>query len=101
MKIDFEKFPLFQGLSGQRQVLNVKHVLADELYTKGQGIAFHALALKIYNSEGETEYSDMEYALLLDFAEHCMTPSFIDSLKSLKKDDSSGKDSAAILTDSM
>lgn len=86
MKINFEKFVLFQGLSGQTQVLDVKNVLADELYTKGQGIAFHALALKIYNSKGETEYSDMEFALLADFAEHCMTPNFIDSLKALKNE---------------
>lgn len=84
MKIDFEKFILFQGLNGRTQTLNVKNVLADELYTKGQGIVFHALALKIYNSEGETEYSDAEYALLVNFAEHCMTPNFIDSLKALK-----------------
>ena len=86
MRIDFEKFSLLQRLSGQAQVLNVKNVLADELYTKGQGIAFHALALKIYNSEGETEYSDTEFAMLTDFAEHCLTPNFIDSLKALKKE---------------
>lgn len=85
MKINFECFPLYKCLSKNNvEILNVKNVLADELYTKGHGIAFHALALKIYNSEGETEYSDMEYALLLEFAENVLTPNFIDSLKALK-----------------
>lgn len=86
MKINFESFPLYKGLGkSDVEILNVKNVLADELYTKGHGIAFHALALKIYNSVGETEYSETEYALLMDFAEHFMTPSFIDSLKALKE----------------
>ena len=86
MKINFESFPLYKGLGkSDVEILNVKNVLAEELYTKGKGIAFHALAMKIYNSVGETEYSEMEYALLMDFAEHCMTPNFIDSLRALKE----------------
>ena len=69
MKINFEQFPVYEGIDrNKRKILNVKRVLSDEIYTKGQGIAFHALALKIYNSDGEAEYSDMEYALLVDFA---------------------------------
>ena len=87
MRINFEQFPLYKGIDrAEFGILNVKHVLAEELYTKGQGIAFHALALKIYNSEGETEYSDTEYDMLADFAEHCLTPNFIDSLKALKEE---------------
>lgn len=89
MKINFEQFRLYQGLDKYVEVLNVKNVFANELYNRGQGIAFHALALKIYNSEGETEYNDMEYALMVDFANNCMTPSFIDSLKALKDENES------------
>lgn len=89
MKINFEQFSLYQGLDKHVEILNVKNVFANELYNRGQGIAFHALALKIYNSEGETEYSEMEYALMVDFANNCMTPSFIDSLKALKDENES------------
>ena len=82
MKINFENFVLFKDVAHEKkEILNVKRVLANELYTKGQGIEFHALALKIYNSEGETELTEEEYALLLDFSRCCMSPSFIDSLE--------------------
>ena len=85
MKIDFEKFALYEGIERNRKVIsNVRVTLADELYRRGQGITFHALALKIYNTEGETEFSEEEFALLLLFAEQCMSPCFFDSLKALK-----------------
>ena len=58
MKIDFENFRLFKGIDKKNvEVLNVKNVFADELYTIGQGIAFHALALKIFNSDANTDYN--------------------------------------------
>lgn len=85
MKIDFEKFRLFQGIDKKSvNVMNVKQVFADELYTRGQGIAFHALALKIFNSDANTDYNENEYQLMVLFSEQCMSPNFIDSLKALK-----------------
>jgi hypothetical protein len=89
MKIDFENFRLFKGIDKKNvEVLNVKNVFADELYTRGQGIAFHALALKIFNSDENTDYNENEYQLMTMFAEHCMSPNFIDSLKALKDENS-------------
>lgn len=89
MKIDFENFRLFKGIDKKNvEVLNVKNVFADELYTRGQGIAFHALALKIFNSDANTDYNENEYQLMTMFAEHCMSPNFIDSLKALKDENS-------------
>ena len=89
MKIDFENFSLFKGIDKKNvEVLNVKNVFADELYTRGQGIAFHALALKIFNSDANTDYNENEYQLMTMFAEHCMSPNFIDSLKALKDETS-------------
>lgn len=84
MKIDFEKFTLYKGIGRTvRETIDVREVFAGELYDHGQGIACHALALKIYNSHGETEYSDAEYRLMLLFSEQGMTPAFIDSLRAL------------------
>ena len=89
MKIDFENFRLFKGIDKKNvEVLNVKNVFADELYTRGQGIAFHALALKIFNSDANTDFSENEYQLMMMFAEQCMSPNFIDSLKDLKDETS-------------
>lgn len=89
MKIDFENFRLFKGIDKKNvEVLNVKNVFADELYTRGQGIVFHALALKIFNSDANTDYNENEYQLMTMFAEQCMSPNFIDSLKALKDETS-------------
>ena len=89
MKIDFENFRLFKGIDKKNvEVLNVKNVFADELYTRGQGIAFHALALKIFNSDANTDYNENEQQLMTMFAEQCMSPNFIDSLNALKDETS-------------
>lgn len=85
MKIDFENFALFEGIDKKRKVItNIRVTLADELYRRGQGFACHVLAHKIYDTEGETEISEEEYALLVLFAEQCMSPCFYDSLKALR-----------------
>lgn len=84
MKVNFEQFTLFKDIAhNEKEILNVKNVLANEIYTKGQGIAFHALAFKIYNSEGEIELSENEIALLIEFSQVCLSPNFIDSLNYL------------------
>lgn len=86
MSIDFERFPLYKGIDRkEKEILNVKRVFAEQLYNAGSGLAFHALALKIYNSGGECEYTDEEYNLMVAFSEQCMSPRFIDSLKALKE----------------
>lgn len=84
MTINFEQFMLYKGIDRKEtEVMDVKRVFAEEIYNRGQGLVCHALALKIYNSLGPTEYSDEEYQLMLVFSEQCMTPSFIDSLRAL------------------
>lgn len=85
IRIDFDNFMLIKSIDGQEKVpMNVRHVFAEELYSHGQGIAFHALALKIYNGVGEQEFSDEEYDLMVSFSGQLMTPAFMDSLKALK-----------------
>lgn len=82
MIIDFENFGVYRGIDrGAKDVMDVKRVFAEEIYNRGRGIAFHALALKIYNSNGPTEYTDEEFHLMQTFSEQCMSPLFIDSLR--------------------
>lgn len=84
MTINFEQFTLYKGIDrSTTEVMNVKRVFAEEIYNRGQGLACHALAFKIYNSTGPTEYTDEEYQLMQIFSEQCMAPSFIDSLRAL------------------
>ena len=43
---------------------------ANIIYLNGSGVACHTLALKVYKSEGATEYSDEEITLMNQFAEN-------------------------------
>lgn len=86
VKINFERFPVWADLEHKTQVIrDIKKSIANELYQHGQGIAFHALALKIYNSQGEEEYDEEEYKLILAFAEQLATPAVLDTIRDLGK----------------
>lgn len=50
------------------------------LYLNVNGIRAHALAMKIYNSEGEENYSPEEVKLIKEVAEKLCAPNFIDGL---------------------
>jgi hypothetical protein len=90
MEINFRLFRLREGIKGDNfKEVDIQAELADALYDKGAGIACHALALKIYNSEdGIVSLSPQELKLLIDFAEQMMTPKFIDSLRAYDTTDS-------------
>lgn len=83
MKINFERIEVFANLAKtQARVMNIKEGFADAIYTQGQGIACHALAMKIYNSKGEEEYDDREVQLIEMCSELC-TPAIMDGIKSI------------------
>lgn len=85
MKINFEKFPMFTSIrKDETREVNVKFELANLLYTKGQGVVCGALAMKIYQTEGDVELSEMEYKTLEAFVEQ-FSPIFADSMKSYLK----------------
>lgn len=85
MKLNFKQFILFQGIDKNNAVLtDVSKAVADGLYNAVQGIAAHALALKIYNAKGEEEYSDEEIKMLRNFSKQC-TPAFMDSFEEFVK----------------
>lgn len=82
VKINFSSIKLYKDLSKANCVIsNIRKDVANDLYTHGQGIAFHALALKIYNGQGEQEFNDEEYNIIMRYAEQMCTPSVIDALR--------------------
>jgi anaerobic ribonucleoside-triphosphate reductase len=82
IKIDFENLTVYTNIERTCKIIvNERKDFADTMYRNGQGLPFHALALKIYNSHGETEYSDEEYELIKKVAEAFYTPCFIDSIR--------------------
>lgn len=81
MKINFKQFRLPLGIDRTRyQTGDARESVANMLYLNVNGIRAHALALKIYQSEGETEYSEEEVKSIMEVANLYATPAFIDGL---------------------
>lgn len=83
MKIDFGKVEVFTGIAKRQCVIeNIREQFADLIYNMGRGVAAHALALKIYNSDSETEYTQEECNMIRQFSEMC-SPNVIDAIGKL------------------
>lgn len=81
-KIDFQNFPLIGDFKKTKTVVtDVREDFANLVYTKVPGIAALELSRKIYNSEGETEYSKEEVELISKVVVQLTTPSFMDSFR--------------------
>ena len=81
MKIDFSKVKVYTDLGRETGVVqNLRKDFANLIYTQGRGIEAHALALKIYNGNAETEFNDHEVAMINDFSKIC-SPCVIDAFE--------------------
>lgn len=80
-KINFQQFKMYASITRMNvQTIDAREQFADMIYTHVNGIKAHALALKIYNSKGKTEYSEEEVKLIRAVAEQWCVPGFIDGL---------------------
>ncbi len=83
MKINFDRVEVFTGIARKQCVVeNLREQFADLVYMTGRGVAAHALALKIFNGDAETEYGDEECAMIRRFAESCQ-PNIIDAIRGM------------------
>ena len=81
IKLNFKQFSIPTGISRKnRQTGDARESFANMLYLNVNGIRAHALAMKIYNSEGEENYSPEEVKLIKEVAEKLCAPNFIDGL---------------------
>lgn len=81
MKIDFQHFNVYMAVNRKSaRTMDVRESFADMVYNNVNGIKAHALALNIYNSDGESEYTDEEVRLIRMVAEQLCVPGFIDGL---------------------
>lgn len=79
--INFERIEIFVDIAKTQCVVqDVKRDFADIIYQFGRGIEAHALAFKIFNSNGDTEYDERECNLIRQLSELC-SPSFMDAIK--------------------
>lgn len=80
-KINFQQFRIPAGIDRSRyQTGDARESVANMLYLNVNGIRAHALALKIYRSEGETDFTEEEVRTLREVADTYATPAFIDGL---------------------
>lgn len=81
-QIDFQHFGIYDGVAHKKKnVADVREAFADLVYKNVNGIKGHALALKIYGSEGAACYTDSEAATIRDVAGAFCLPGFIDGLE--------------------
>lgn len=80
-KLDFQHFKVYASISRKAaHTVDARETFADVIYNNVNGIRAHALAMKIYKSEGETEYDDNEVKLMIAVANKFCVPGFIDGL---------------------
>lgn len=83
MKINFDKVKVYTDLEKKNSVTqNMRKEFANFIYTQGSGIAAHALALKIYNGNDETEYGENEVDIIRSFVNN-LTPCVIDAFNEM------------------
>lgn len=91
MKLNFEKVKFYRGVSKKDTFeQDIREQFADIMYQTANGVAALTLAQKIYSSEGETEYSEMEVSIIRQTAELC-TPQLIDAVSGMIDNDNINK----------
>jgi len=84
MKIDFDRIEVFTDLERTRcTVASLRKPLANALYSQGTGLACHALALKLWNTEGLADISEDEAAIITRLVDSSCAPAVIDAVKGL------------------
>lgn len=85
MTIDFSRIEIFTDVAHMNcSICDLRTQFADVIYSCGQGIASHALALKIYNSSGPEHFDEKELRLIEQYSKLC-SPAFIDAMGSIIK----------------
>ena len=81
MILNLKKVEVFTNVAKtQCVVMDIREAFADLIYARGTGIKAHALALKVYNSDEMTDYTDDEVKLIRKYTEMC-TPAVIDAIE--------------------
>lgn len=83
MKIELEHLEVFMTLDkNQCQVVNARKQIANIIYSQGAGLglAGQALAVKMWNGNNDTEYTDDEVKIIKELVERTTAPCFIDAV---------------------
>lgn len=82
--INFKELELYTDIAKTNKVIvDSRKELSNILYNGCTGIVAHAVALKIYNSEGAIELTDEEKSLIIETVNKYCIPAFIDSINAI------------------
>ncbi len=85
-KVNFKALQVKTSLKGDNVVtIDGAADIANIIYTQGAGITAHALAHKIYESDGAVELSDDEVGIVERIVNTCCAPLHIDAIMSQLK----------------
>ena len=85
MKINFAQLEVYTDIQKTNKIcMDARQQLGELIYEVGSGIKAHSLALKIYNSEDELEYTDEEMQIIMQFVNQYCKPAIIDAINALK-----------------
>ena len=74
-KINFKEFQIQENLfSDTKTLVDLREGFSNVVYKNSQGIKGLDLALKIYKSDGETEFNDDELQIIKNISEICVAP---------------------------
>lgn len=74
-KINFKEFQIQENLfSNTKTLVDLREGFSNVVYKNSQGIKGLDLALKIYKSDGETEFNDDELQTIKSVSEICVAP---------------------------
>ncbi len=92
--LNFKEFEVPTDITGRgRRKGDARESFANSIYMNMSGIRAHALAMKIYRSEGDEDYSSEETAIITEAAEKYGFPPFIDGLREqLDKNNKQGRE---------
>ena len=80
MILNLKQLEVFENIAKTKcVVMDIREAFADLIYARGAGIKAHALALKVFNSDENTEYTDEEIELIKVYIGMC-TPAIIDAI---------------------
>lgn len=80
-KLNFQQFKIPTGI--KRTSFNTgdaRESVANMIYLNVNGVRAHSLAMKIYQSEGETDFNEEEVKSIIEVANLYGIPAFIDGL---------------------
>jgi hypothetical protein len=95
MKLNLEHLEVFMTLDkNQCQVINARKQIANIIYSQGAGLglAGQALAVKMWNGNDDTEYTDEEVKIIKELVERTTAPCFIDAVNSAIGNTAAGED---------